>query len=191
MRLVTEQLKGDEQRLSCSQPELKPTWWLKIAFGGLILFGSVSSYNCSALTVREALGMIESGNNDRAVGRAGEISRYQIKKNVWRKYSSSSRYADKDHAWQVAEQVFSIRAREFQRSINRAPDPFELYVLWNAPGQFQASGYKRNRISKVVAERAKRFANLVGVVTSPRLAMGDPTLTRGPAITPQLFTSAL
>jgi hypothetical protein len=138
---------------------------------GLILFGSVSGLNCNALTVREALGMVESGNNDRAVGRAGEISRYQIKKSVWRKYSASPKYADKDHAWQVAERVFSTLVREFQLSTSRKPDPFELYVLWNAPGQFRGSGYKRNRVSKVVAERAIRFANLVGAETSPMLAM--------------------
>ena len=115
------------------------------------------------------------------VGRAGEISRYQIKKTVWRKYSSSSRYSDKDHAWQVAERVFSSLVREFQRGTGRTPDPFELYVLWNAPGQFQAADYKRNRISKTVAERATRFANLVGAEALPVLAMRGPTVTGGSA----------
>jgi len=155
-----------------------------------MLCGAVSSYNCNALTVREALGMIESGNNDRAVGGAGEISRYQIKKSVWRKYSSSSRYSDKDHAWQVAERVFSNLVAEFQRSTGRTPDPFELYVLWNAPGHFQATGYKRNRISKVVAERAKRFANLVGAEASPLLAMSGPTVTSG-LVVAQISSPAL
>lgn len=175
MRFKKVPLQGNDRRLLFSRLDLRPIWRLKITVGALMLFGSVSWFNCSALTVREALGMIESGNNDRAVGRAGEISRYQIKKSVWRKHSSSSVYVDKDHAWKVAEQVFSIRSREFQRSTSRKPDPFELYVLWNAPGQFRASGYKRNRISKVVAERANRFANLVGVKASPVLAMRVPT----------------
>ena len=31
-----------------------------------------------------ALGMIESGNNDRGIGRAGEVSRFQIHPAVWR-----------------------------------------------------------------------------------------------------------
>ena len=31
-----------------------------------------------------ALSQIESGDNDRAVGKAGEISRYQVLKNEWR-----------------------------------------------------------------------------------------------------------
>src|SRR2546426_8121216 len=92
MRLEREQLKREEQPLSRSRLNL--TWRMKITLAGFILCGAVSAIKCNALTVREALGMIESGNNDRAVGRAGEISRYQIKKNVWRKYSSSSRYSD-------------------------------------------------------------------------------------------------
>ncbi|PYM10170.1 MAG: hypothetical protein DME18_16820 [Verrucomicrobia bacterium] len=176
MSFEIDQLKTNERPKSWSRRDLR---WLKVTIAGLLLFGAVTSINCNALTVREALGMIESGNNDRAVGRAGEISRYQIKKNVWRKYSSSSRYSDMDHAWQVAEQVFSIRVDEFQRSTGRSPDSFELYVLWNAPGQFRAAGYKRSRISKVVAERAERFANLVGAKAPPVLAIRGPTLPTG------------
>ncbi|HXG49204.1 MAG TPA: hypothetical protein VNO52_16390, partial [Methylomirabilota bacterium] len=38
----------------------------------------------------EALSLIESGNNDRAIGRAGEVSRYQILPTVWRRYSHSA-----------------------------------------------------------------------------------------------------
>src|SRR5205814_7122045 len=113
------------------------------------------------------------------VGRAREIRCYRIQQNGWRKYSSSSRYSDMDHAWQVAEQVCSIRFDECQRRTGRTPDSFELYVLWNAPGQFRAAGYKRSRISKVVAERAERFATLVGAKAPPVLAIRGPTLPTG------------
>ena len=45
-----------------------------------------------------ALSMIETGNNDRMVGRAGEISRYQILKREWRSVTNSARYADPETA---------------------------------------------------------------------------------------------
>ena len=35
-----------------------------------------------------ALGMLESGDNDTAVGAVGEVSRYQIKPWIWRQYST-------------------------------------------------------------------------------------------------------
>jgi len=48
----------------------------------------------------------------------------------------------------------------------QSPAAFDIYVLWNAPGQFQQVGYQQKRISRVVAERATRFANLVGRLES-------------------------
>src|ERR1700720_924076 len=38
----------------------------------------------------KALSQIESGDNDRALGLAGEISRYQIRPDVWRQYASTN-----------------------------------------------------------------------------------------------------
>src|SRR5258708_6108474 len=43
-----------------------------------------------------ALGMIETGNNDREIGGAGEISRYQIHPIVWKSYSKSLDYSNPD-----------------------------------------------------------------------------------------------
>jgi len=123
--------------------------------------GAFLALQCQALSIREALGMIESGNDDHAVGSAGEISRYQIKKNIWRMYSSSSRFWDMNEAWSIAEKVLATRIDEYQRLTGHPPSPFDVYVLWNAPGQFQSVGFEQKRISRVVAERATRFGNLV------------------------------
>src|ERR1700752_3413422 len=38
------------------------------------------------------LGMIETGNDDCAVGAFGEVSRYQLRPAVWKSYSNSSVY---------------------------------------------------------------------------------------------------
>ena len=102
-----------------------------------------------------ALSQIESGDNDRAVGRAGEVSRYQMLPEIW------ERYAPKDAKWEnpkealsVAKEAMQERCDGFERTNQRPPTDFEFYVLWNAPGQIQ-------RPSAAVAERAQRFCNLI------------------------------
>lgn len=102
-----------------------------------------------------ALAQIESGNNDHALGAAGEISRYQIKPRVW------SRYAPATANWHNAEQSLPIakaamrdRCANFQHTFRRPPTDFEFYVLWNAPAQIR-------KPSASVTKRAQRFCNLV------------------------------
>lgn len=102
-----------------------------------------------------ALSMIETGDNDRAVGRAGEISRYQILKREWRSVTSSTRYTDPNVAKTVTIRLLQRRIEAFQAVYGRPPTNFEFYGLWNAPSQVL-----RGRISSRVAERCQRFANL-------------------------------
>ena len=102
-----------------------------------------------------ALSIIESGNNDRAVGKAGEISRYQIKKSEWRKITRSRAYTNPKVAKAVALKILAKRVAQFRAVYHREPNDFEFYALWNAPGQVL-----KGRISPVVAERCRRFANL-------------------------------
>ncbi len=108
-----------------------------------------------------ALSQIESGDKDEAVGAAGEVSRYQIKPEVWRRYApSGADWARAEDALGVAKEVMRQRCVEFERSFHRAPTDFEFYILWNAPAQVE-------RPSGVVAERAGRFRNLVAEAASP------------------------
>ena len=123
--------------------------------------GALLALDGSAQPIRDALGMIESGNDDYAVGSAGEISRYQIKKDIWRAHSSSSRFSDKNEAWRITQIVLDARIETYRRHTGHGPTAFDIYVLWNAPGHFQRVGYQPRRVSRVVAERATRFANLV------------------------------
>lgn len=111
-----------------------------------------------------ALSMIETGNNDRMVGRAGEISRYQILKREWRSVTSSTRYSDPEVAKAVTLTLVDRRVQAFQSTYNRPPTNFEFYALWNAPGQVL-----HRKVSRTVAERCRRYANLCeweGVPTS-------------------------
>lgn len=102
-----------------------------------------------------ALSMIETGNNDRMVGRAGEISRYQILKREWRSVTNSTRYQDPATAKAVTLKLIDRRVQAFQATYNRPPTNFEFYALWNAPAQVL-----EGRVSRVVAERCTRYANL-------------------------------
>jgi hypothetical protein len=51
------------------------------------------------------------------------------------------------------------RVNQFRAAHHRDPSDFEFYVLWNAPAQVLVRG----KISKVVAERAERYANLCSI----------------------------
>jgi hypothetical protein len=100
-----------------------------------------------------ALSMIESGDNDAAVGSVGEISRYQIRPTLW----PGGNPHNPNLALNVAQKIMQARLARFERMYNRAPSDFEFYVLWNAPQQV-------NHPRRAVARRAERFANLVARV---------------------------
>jgi hypothetical protein len=106
----------------------------------------------------EALSMIESGGNDRMVGRHGEISRYQILKREWRSVTQSTRYSDPAVAREVTLTLLGQRLRAFEQAHGRGPSNFEFYGLWNAPSQVL-----KGRVSPVVAERCRRYANLCSI----------------------------
>ncbi len=110
-----------------------------------------------------ALGMIESGNNDRARGEAGEISRVQIHPSVWRAYSRSRDYHDPSVSAEVARRHWDFLVRYFVLRTGRVPTDLDLYVLWNTKwGYYERRAFRPLRVHPVVADRAQRFANLVG-----------------------------
>jgi hypothetical protein len=106
-----------------------------------------------------ALSELESGNADGMIGRAGELTRYQILPSLWWTYcppDNQDDYEDSSVALRVAHAIMAGRVRRFERANHRLPSDWEFYVLWNAPGQLEF-----NRVvSVVVAERAGRFVNL-------------------------------
>jgi len=98
----------------------------------------------------EALAMIESGNDDHAVGAVGEVSRYQIRPELW----PGGNPQNPQVALTVAQKTMQSRVNHFIRRHNRQPTDLEFYILWNAPWQ-------ADHPSAVVRERALRFVNLV------------------------------
>ena len=98
----------------------------------------------------QALSMIESGNNDRAIGQHGEISRFQIRPELWPGGNSQNQ----GQALAAAKEIMKPRLEAFEKTHGRPASDFEFYVLWNAPWQ-------ANHPAKAVTERARRFSNLV------------------------------
>lgn len=125
----------------------------------------------------EALSMIESGGNDRMVGRHGEISRYQILKREWRSVTKSTRYSDPAVAREVTLTLIDQRQRAFERTFGRSPTHFEFYGLWNAPSQVLSK-----KVSPVVAERCRRYANLCSIGEKP-----VPPITPVPTVSPVML----
>ena len=106
-----------------------------------------------------ALSQIESGDNDFAVGQAGEISRYQIRRELWRRLTHLplSQATNSVVAFNVAKAIALARSENFRQQYNRPPTDLEFYILWNAPGEIDHPSHR-------VRSRAELYANLVSAV---------------------------
>lgn len=108
----------------------------------------LAAWSCAAMDRFEALSMLESGDNDFAVGRSGEVSRYQILPRVWRETLPFVPLAQATNSFwsnQCALLIALHREDRFLKQRGRWPTDFEFYKLWNP---------------KCPDETARRFANL-------------------------------
>jgi hypothetical protein len=113
------------------------------------IFALVSS--ARAMDRWAALSMLESGNDDQAIGSLGEVSRYQIRPYLWPGGNPVNAHV----ALNAAQKIMQPRVEHFEQTHNnRPPTDFEFYVLWNAPQEV-------NHPCRAVARRAERFVNLV------------------------------
>jgi len=139
---------------------------------GLVVVGMLVGLLAGALPSRAmdlklALGQIESGAinptrcaADCKVGSRREVSRYQILPSVWRKYSSSRDYQDPAVAWEVTQRILIERYTLFRAATGREWNALDLYIMWNAPGVYEKANWDAHKVSRIVLERAERFANL-------------------------------
>lgn len=106
-----------------------------------------------------ALSQIESGDNDFAVGQAGEISRFQIRRELWQQLTHLplSQATNSAIAYNVAKSIALARSESFRQQYNRPPTDLEFYILWNAPGEIDHPSHR-------VRYRAELYANLVSAV---------------------------
>jgi hypothetical protein len=109
-----------------------------------------------------ALGMIETGNNDSAIGGLGEVSRFQIMPSVWKHYSDSRNYQNAGTSTEVARQHWTALYEYFKKKTEREPTDFDMYVLWNTRyGYYATKGFTPEQLHPVIRDRAQRFTNLV------------------------------
>ena len=146
----------------------------------LLLIICLAPLGCFGMDRLSALSMLETGNNDRMVGRAGEISRYQILKSEWRTVTTSTRWTDPEIAKAVTVKLIDQRVNQFKAKYQRDPSDFEFYVLWNAPAHVLVRG----KVSKVVAERAERYANLCSIQPQPQPVKPILAIAVLPGVTP-------
>src|SRR5688572_30340011 len=124
---------------------------------GIILILTVVTVR-AGLSPLEAISMLESGNNDAAVGPAGEVSRYQIRPAVWRQFSESTAYGDVGVAGSVAQRYIDWLNKYYTQRTERVADDFDLYVMWNAgAAYYRRIGFAKERVHPTIRARAKRF----------------------------------
>ena len=102
-----------------------------------------------------ALSMLESGDNDQAQGRGGELSRYQFSPAVIAEFKiDATRLQDPAYARSQAVRVMNSRCSVFEQQYHRPPTDVEFYMLWHRPDRVLHPLPRE-------LERAQRFANLV------------------------------
>jgi hypothetical protein len=122
-----------------------------------VALGFAVSLKVQAMDRWSALSQIETRDNDRAIGAAGEISRYQMKPKLWERYArSDADWKNPTEALVAAQELMKERCAHFERCYHRQPTDFDFYILWNAPAQIV-------KPRKAVRERAERFCRLVNL----------------------------
>lgn len=115
----------------------------------------------------DALAMEESGTDDSAIGQAGEVSRYQVLPEVWKRCTNSIAWDASNPAKNVqliptnpkqanfvAWLIMFQRDEQFQKTYHRAPTDLEWALLWKCPSRV-------NNPTKQKLEQAQRVANLI------------------------------
>ncbi len=110
-----------------------------------------------------ALSQIESADRDTAIGRNGEVSRYQIMPKIWHaelkaRTSPVTNPANPKLSLIVAFGIWDRRAEAFRLKHQRKPSLQELYLLWHRPARVLKPKPRE-------LERAQRFANVVESLT--------------------------
>ena len=146
----------------CAKPIITRYAVLMLAFGLNTVFAAPPA------GLRSALAEFETGATkstrcaaDLSIGKRKEVSRFQILPYVWRQYSASRDYSDPETAWNVAVRILNEREQVFRQATQRDWDYTDIYLMWNAPGEYRRANWDRTNVSRPVLERAARFANLM------------------------------
>jgi hypothetical protein len=121
-----------------------------------------------------AIALVESGNNPKAVGKAGELSEYQITRQVWEEYTIKpftkangrnqviSKYVAFQHAVSLEEKVNGNWGIEMRVILRKLPQAERDTVLLCAAGWHRGERYMRRpmgRWSKETRDYSDRVWN--------------------------------
>lgn len=98
-----------------------------------ILLTILTALSCHAGFL-ERLSLVESGNNDTAHGRSGEVSRWQVMEYVRRDYPGTV-WTDQASARRAVVQELNARSARFMLRRGRWPTEFEQALLWHCPAR--------------------------------------------------------
>jgi hypothetical protein len=106
-----------------------------------------------------ALATVESGGRDHAVGRSGEVSRYQITPANWRRHGGRGLDPTRPaHARAVAQHFWIREVMPYIRATGQRPTTAHAYALWHRPGAFRRVGYRLDALPSLIQRRCHRFA---------------------------------
>jgi hypothetical protein len=108
-----------------------------------------------------AIAYIESGDNMRAVGKAGERTAWQIMPATWACYvrpDEKLKITRREDAFVVANRIYAHNYVRFVKATRRAPTHVDVYAMWN----LGFAGYKRRhfeieRCPRVTQDAALRY----------------------------------
>ena len=113
--------------------------------------------NIAALIM--ALGAIETGFVDTAIGASGEVSRYQLMVDVWKAHNVCVKEATNPVvSTAVATLELSNRIAKFGMQTGNMPDVRQVYLLWNSPVYAYVDWEK---VPDKIKDRADRYSNMV------------------------------
>lgn len=111
-----------------------------------------------------ALSQIESNDNDKAKGRHGELSRYQIKKAVWKQHFPTEK--DQRHIPTEAKRCAKAHLCWLELKLclarkTNSPTPQDVYAAWNLGlAAYARRGYDFDRVPANIRARSERFTNI-------------------------------
>lgn len=112
-----------------------------------------------------ALAQLETGLDDKALGKKGEVSRYQMLPSTWKEQDifplDKDFFQESNAASQVAEKHIVKLTNWFKKNTGRNPSPQDLYVMWNTGYTYYLKkGFVFSNVNMKVKERANRYYNL-------------------------------
>lgn len=149
---------------------------------GLILAAMLWATVGSGMSFWRALAEIESGQNDYAIGSVGEVSRYQIRPEIWKAFSAGHHYdyADRGAALSIAEKYLKRLKTEFAEATGRDASEEDCVIMWKAGfSGYERRGFNPTRMSTAHQDRITRFHNL-----RMEDAMPAPLAAPKPAVPP-------